>query len=487
MPASRSFTTQSAKQITLISLVALLLGHLMEDIYIPSRALFLLGLCVTSFYIFHNTLRKNDIFSFLMVIYFCSNFPYLLSKGGAFNMVSFVCIGLYILFLKKVPAEKRIRDVWFNRFVGLWVLSCIIGWLINYTGNTINFIYSFLTFFGIIFLLILSTSLEITRERIKVFIQLNIILIIYALITSINKYFHIITFTTPMMPIYPGEHSYFEGGGLLGCSPFYGEHSMILLILFSVFYIISKENIIKKSTLLAAAFIASVNIFMSISRSVLLLSIVGIILILIFQFQYKSLRIRIKFWHFLVVLLLGFSVLKVVNKADLGYVFERIMEIQEKNKSAGGLSLDNLIDGSAFNRDIAFALAKQRFESRDNWIIGFGWGTEGNNRNAFFVDPTIKRNTPHSQIFSVLFLFGWIGFIAYWGLILRIIYKSYRTSGNKNVAYINRIFALFFMISFCLFFLNEIKVDSINFPSYFAVSIIWMGLAYSNSNSKITI
>ena len=178
MHNSSSFPTKSAKQITLISFVALLLGHFMEDIYITNQVLFVIGIIVTSFYIYYNTLRKNDIFSFLMVIYFCSNFPYLLSKGGAFNIVSFLCICVYLLLRRKIPAEKRIKDVWLMLFVGLWVLSCIAGWLTNYTGNTINFIYSFVTFFGVIFLFQVSTRLEMTRLRIKVFIQLNIILII---------------------------------------------------------------------------------------------------------------------------------------------------------------------------------------------------------------------------------------------------------------------------------------------------------------------
>ncbi len=49
--------------------------------------------------------------------------------------------------------------------------------------------------------------------------------------------------------------------------------------------------------------------------------------------------------------------------------------------------------------------------------------------------------------------------------------------------HIIRMFAFFFIISFCLFTLNEIKADSLYSAGYFAVTIIWMGLAYSTNNS----
>ncbi len=77
-----------------------------------------------------------------------------------------------------------------------------------------DFVYSFLTFFGIIFILLISSSLAITVERIKVFVQLNIILIVYSTIGSINKYFAIITFETPMMPVSVAQKDLFREGGL---------------------------------------------------------------------------------------------------------------------------------------------------------------------------------------------------------------------------------------------------------------------------------
>src|SRR4030042_3603135 len=114
MPLPPSLSTQSTKNITLISLIALLLGHLMITTYVSNLALNLLGLFITSFFIFYKTLRKNDLFAFVMVIYFCSYFPYLLAKGGGFNLVAIVCFGLFLISKRKIPIETKIRDKWFK-------------------------------------------------------------------------------------------------------------------------------------------------------------------------------------------------------------------------------------------------------------------------------------------------------------------------------------------------------------------------------------
>lgn len=477
--ASLNMPFRSTKQIVIISLIALILGHIFTKTYLVWAGLFIVPL-----YLYHYTLRKHDLFSFLMVIYFCGAFPYLEYQGGAFNMVGFICILFYSISNNKFPAEKRVNDKWFKFFVGLFIVSSILGWILNYTGNIVDFYYSFISFFGVVFLLLLSGRMEITRERIKIFLQLNIVLIFYSTIVSINKYLHIVTFRTPLMPIYGQEGDYFEGGGIIGSSPLYGEHSLILLMLFSVFLMFNNQTInIKRSMLLGAAIIAYVNVFMSISRSVFLLSIGGFLLLFLLQFKITEIRIGKIFQQIAITLLFIVAMVYIINSTRINYVFQRVEEIEETNKESGGITIDRILDGSALNREEAFYVAKQRYESKDSWIIGYGWGTAQNNRSAFYVDTKIKRSTAHSQIFAIFFLFGWIGSIAYWGLIFRIIYRAFKISGNKKIERVNRLMAYFFLIAFCLFLLNEIKADSISVPTYFGVTFIWMGLAFATFNT----
>lgn len=183
------------------------------------------------------------------------------------------------------------------------------------------------------------------------------------------------------------------------------------------------------------------------------------------------------------MIIFGFTSIVLVNRLNINIVFSRLTEIEEVNKNAGGVTFRRIVKGSAFNREEAFKVAGERYRSKESWIIGYGWGLEKNNRDAFYTNPKIPRLSTHSQIFAILFLFGWIGFFSYFAMILRIIYKSYKTSVNKSLDYIIRLMAFFFLISFCLFTFNEIKVDSIYSPSYFAVTIIWMGLAFATNNT----
>jgi len=485
MITSQHLKYPSTKRITLISLVALVLGHLMLNTIIPNEGLNFVGLLMTSYLIFHSTLRKNDLFSFLMIIYFCSHFPYLGAKGGGFNMVCFLCVGLYLIITKTLPTEKRNYDSSFKVFVALLVVSSVFGWIYNYTGNSDEFLYSFISFFSIILLLILSSSLVITTERIKVFLQVNFILIIYSTLASLNKYVDFISFQTPMLPIWGLNIGYkLEGGGIIGSSSLYGEHSMILVTLFTVFFLLGSAKYVSNRILLTGVILSFLNVFMSTSRSAFLLSFLGMILIFVLQFRLNAIKISKQIGQLILIASIGLGIFWTVKNTGLDNVLLRIDEINKKNKIEGGISLNRILDGSAFNRKDSFNEGYKRYKSKDNWLIGYGWGTWENNRDAFYVDSSIRQGSAHSQLFAVLFLFGWLGFIAYFGLIVKAIIKSYKTTRNSEIANDNKILAFFFMIALSLFFLNEIKVDCISTPTYFAVTIIWMGFAYSATNQS---
>jgi hypothetical protein len=477
---------KSAKRITYISMGALILGHMMINKFFPNILLNAAGLFLTSFFIYFNTLRKNDVFSFIMVIYFCSLFPYLQAYGGGFNLVVFVNILFYFAAKQRMPYDYRFNDKWLNRFAFLLILSSILGWFTNFAGAGLDIFYSILSFGGVIFLLLVSSRIIITPERVKIFLQLNFVLIIYSTIASINKYVKIITFYTPMMPIYGSDTGggYIEGGGIIGSSPLYGEHSMILIILFTVFLILGNKKYGSDFMLSLGVFLSFINVFMSISRSVFMLSLAGVVMIVLLQFRVTTVNLVKQIRNATIIVILGIVTLWVAEYAGLKYVFNRLEEIDEKNKAAGGISIDRIIDGSAFNRETAFEEGYRRYASKESWIIGYGWGVGDNNRIAFYVDPTILRGSAHSQIFAILFILGWIGFIAYFGLYLLIIKKSFTLTGNNaKTSLNNRLFAYFSVIMSILFLFNEIKADSISLPYYFGSTIILVGLAYANLNT----
>ncbi len=460
----------------------------MINTYIPNVSLNIIGLLVTSYFIFHNTLRKNDLFAFIMVMYFCSLFPYLTAKGGAFNHVGFVTGLLYLMARKKLPGEYTFNDKYFKLFAFIFFISSVVGWLSKYTGDKTDLLFSVFSFLGVMILFLVASRIIVTGERIKIFIQINMVLIVYSTIASLNKYIDIVPFNTPLLPIYAMEDAeylnYFEGGGIIGSSPLYGEHSMILAMLFATYAIIaSKQFEIRKSILIFFTILSVVNVFMSISRSVFLLTCFGILMIIILQFKFEKVRIPVQFFKIIGIILIGFVTMTFIKYSNLDYVFDRVDNIYESQYSERGISLVSIIDGSTFNRTTAFTEAYAKYDSKESWWLGYGWGLSKNNREAFFVDPNILRSSAHSQIFAILFMFGWLGFIAYFGLIIRLIWQSYQSLGNSLSNINNRIFAYFFMIAFILFLLNEIKADSVYIPGYFAATMILLGLAYSNLNA----
>jgi hypothetical protein len=300
-PTDLTQPKSSATKITLISLVSMFLALSMINTYIPNVSLNIIGLLVTSYFIFHNTLRKNDLFAFIMVMYFCSLFPYLTAKGGAFNHVGFVTGLLYLMARKKLPGEYTFNDKYFKLFAFIFFISSVVGWLSKYTGDKTDLLFSVFSFLGVMILFLVASRIIVTGERIKIFIQINMVLIVYSTIASLNKYIDIVPFNTPLLPIYAMEDAeylnYFEGGGIIGSSPLYGEHSMILAMLFATYAIIaSKQFEIRKSILIFFTILSVVNVFMSISRSVFLLTCFGILMIIILQFKFEKVRIPVQFF-----------------------------------------------------------------------------------------------------------------------------------------------------------------------------------------------
>jgi hypothetical protein len=289
-----------------------------------------------------------------------------------------------------------------------------------------------------------------------------------------------------MMPISASEirGRIIEGIGTTGSPPFSGEHAMMLVILFMVFLLFGGGKYGSNRMLLFGVLLSFLNVFMSFSRSVFMLSLVGVVLIFTLQYKITTINITKQITQTFLIVLLGIGTLSVVNILGLGYVFNRLQEANETVKYEGGISIKGIITGSLYDREDAFAEGYKRYASRKSWVIGNGWGTSEDNRQAYYVDPTIKQDSAHSQIFAILFLFGWLGFIAYLGVHLRIISKSFALTGYKyQTFYGNRLFAYSSIIMLVLFLTNEIKVDSVSWQSYFGSTIILLGLAYANQNS----
>lgn len=479
-----NFKQQSAAHITFISLGALFLGHLMIPTNLPIS---LIGFLLTTAFVYHFTLEKNDVFSFIMVIYFTNHFDYFDGYGGGFNILAFLSILYFIFSNKRMPLELRSNQKFVTTFIYIFLLSSILGWSVNFAGAAHHLVISIISFLGILLLFIVASRLYISKIRILIFLKISIILTFYSLFASVNKYLNIIPFNTPMLPKYAlNEMKIAVGGGVLNNSSIYGEQSMLMIILYGSFLLYGNNRYLSKRILYLAIILSLINVFFSISRSVLILSVVGFLLLIIFQYKIAPIKIGRQVATVLLIFVTGFAVIQVVNYSGLGLVFERLNAFEDQYEKSGGsgFSIDRIFDGSVFGRKESFDLGYERYHSKDSWLIGYGWGNADSNRIAFYVDTSTLQGTSHSQIFAVLFLFGWLGIFAYFGLYFYAIYKSFLISGtNISGMYDYRLFAFSLTLILLLFIVNEIKVDSISYQYYFGATIILLGLSFANINT----
>lgn len=443
-----------------------------------------------SYFVYYFTLKKRDVFAFVMVMYMCTLFFVIPAKGGGFNLVAIVTIMLYLLNNNRLPGEVPMKNRTLMVLIFLWALSSVLGWFTNYTGTFNDLLFSIASFGGVLLLIIVSSRLVITQQRISVFLKINFFILLYTLIITIFNYVGIkFPFNTPFMPEggaeFIGAYARYNPG-LIGIPPISGQFNAIMVGLFAAFLFLDRSGIFMSRKYLMIAVLTSLLIvFSTVVRSAFYLSIFGIVVVLLLQHRIVNLRFTSGLYQVMLVILLGVGTMFFVERLNLGYVFERIDQIEAKQESAGGLSMTTIMDGTFINRDAAFYEAMSKFESKDHWFFGYGWGISQNNRNAFYTDTNVKRGSAHSQIFAVLFLFGWIGFFAFFLMHFIVIFNAFTLSGNKQIGIANRIFAVFSLIMVSILLLDGIKADNISIASYFGATMILMGLAYANYNTSI--
>jgi len=257
-------------------------------------------------------------------------------------------------------------------------------------------------------------------------------------------------------------------------------------LLFLSFLLLSPNSInLSKKYLFIATILTISAVLGSISRSVFLLTALGMVLMILFQFVIYPNRLKKSISQFVLISLVVLSVFFAINYTGIGYVFDRLESYDEIQGGTSAISFESIKNGSAFNREYAFSLAQEKYNSKNDWLVGYGWGLEEDNKYAFYKDHTVLRSSAHTQLYAILFLFGWVGLLGYYGLIFLSIFYSYKAiKKNKGLVDYNRIFAYFSFFAIILMAVNGIKADNVSFPNYFAMTLVIIGLSFSNSKKK---
>lgn len=482
----------SIKHIVLIALPALILAEVAQT---TSLALFAFGLVLCTLLIYMTTLKKNRVFDYIMVMYMCCLFPAQLGLGGMFPLVAALILLIHQLSSMKF-GEVNSTDRYFKPLIGILLASSVLGWLFFNQSDMRDLVLGIVSFIGILSLFYLSGNLILTPTRIVKFIKLNVFLAFYALIASLNTMVKIIP-KVVFLPQWAGEwidtNTMFDAGagGIIGVSPFNGQHNMILAILFFSFYfysVSSKLFNINKKILILGIILSVLNVFTAGSKAVLAALIVLILLVYFLQGRLSSnINFGNRLYQIFGLAIISLGIFYLVSVVGFDNVFRRYEDQIERNEKNTGevFTLEGVLDGTVINRSSAFKASFANYRTR-NWLIGYGWSTMKYQIDAFYGNSVFRKTrggSAHSQYFSTLFLFGWLGFFAFWILHIRGITKSFRFLGQKKYPIENRIFAIASIGMIFALMMHGVTADNSWYAGYFASTLIIIGLGYSNINS----
>lgn len=458
---------------------------------------FAIGVLFCTVLIYTKTLKKNRVFDYIMVMYMCCLFPAQIGLGGTFPLVATLIFLIHMLSSMKF-GELNNRDLYFRPLIYILMLSSVLGWLFVNQSDLRDFMLGILSFIGILSLLYLSGHLILTPTRIVKFVKLNVFLAFYALIASLNTMVKIIP-KMVFLPQWAGEwidtETVFDvgAGGIAGVSPLNGQHNLLLAILFFSFYFYSfssKRFSINKRILVLGIILSVINVFTAGSKAVFTALILLVFLVYLMQGKLSShINLGKRLYQTFALAVVSLGIFYLITTLGFDNVFNRYEQQLERNEQNTGhaFTLEGILDGTVLNRSTAFEAAFANY-GRRNWFIGYGWSTPKYQTDAFYGDyiyKTLRGGSAHSQYFSTLFLFGWLGFFAFWILLIRGITKSYGFLGQKKYPIENRIFALASMGMFLALMIHGVTADNTWYAGYFASTLIIVGLGYSNVNSAI--
>ena len=472
-------------KIILYSFIVLFLGHFALGIYVSSKIINILTIFIITFVLYAKFLyKKHDLFSFLLVIFFCSHFRYGVSNGGLFNLIAAVSLLTYFLFnYKKYESKISYSNLLISGII-IFIIANIFGWAGKNPFRGLELAFGILSFFGFISVFLTMSTLRLTIDRLRLLLKVLDFYVIYSFIACTNQYLNLIRINSPLL--YGSDLNNRHAFGLFGDSEIFGEYSLILFMFYLPLLFSDIPRLALKinyTRILIIVLLVLVQCLMSASRSVFLLIIFGVILLIIFNkiFRIKVLNRTSNFAPLFIVsigfiLFLSFFIIK-----DISYVIERMGRLNFSK-----INLSTFISGEEINRAYAFSFAFVRL-AEESWWLGWGWGVRDSNALAWFPDAffRLKRADYHSLYLSLPMIFGWVGTGSFIYMIYHILKHNITLiiKNRKKYSYIV-LASVSYVLLISLFIINEYKINSMRWPQYFLIVWFWLGFGNSILNTS---
>jgi len=472
----RSNRVENIKYILLNALILLVIAQFDKEYFRSNYALLILPVLAVLMILNKYFLKSHLLFIFLVFI--GSHFVFLSEFGGTFAIVAMVVLVFNLVNNAKM-VEFAYRDRLMKFYLAVLVLFSILGWLFKSQLTTLQLVFSVLVFFSFMSMFYISSRIIWSPARIRLFIILVSVIMIYALFTAIVNTRNIMPFSSPLWysfdVIYDVQGSFFYS---MIQRPSTAVGAMYFTFLFP-FYLsrIKDYHSGRTKRLLVLGIISSALVcVLGFSKSHSIVLFVGLILtplLLISRLKYKATIVN-KYVRFIALALFLF-----ITTGPF-FHFETLLKRFDKQPQLVSNFIANPLLPKNTTREESFRMGQESLQ-RENWFIGYGYANAGQNKAAWFGEDRMQivKKDFHNTYYSLPQLFGWLGALAYIFLFFVTIRRMYRVFTNNKVLQEYRIFSLSFFMLFVIHLMTEYTITALSSPHYLMMLFILLGLANS--------
>lgn len=460
----------------------LFVGHLAIATYFPSVAVNAVGVVAVTLIIGRVLFLKNDVFSTLLIIFFCSQFNFANNQGGLFNLVAFLLFAVYLATRPGIRETTRGRDTTVMSLLLILLFSNMLGLLLRNPMPMFIIGLEAVAFAGFMLAFYFAASLKLTEARLRVFLIVAGVMAAYNFAVSMNQHYGVIQLDTPLLGLtrklfYAASNAF----GTFGSASTNGQYAMLLLALILPLLSASASRTALKLSPLSfvpvAVMCGLTLILANMRAAVLEAGLIVIIYTVMFSLRHRRYFRNVKY-----VNMASAAIIVVLATVGVWFNLDNIAQDFQQVEVTGVESIES---GEALNRFGPWQFGMDRL-MRESWIVGYGHGVEESNQVAWGIWRGVGGGNSggghlHNLYLALPMMYGWTGAIAYVLLHLAVVFRLWKVVRTSSYSSIATVSCLGFLVSLAFFLIDEVKsgngVQSMNFPM---VMWIWLGLGLAS-------
>ena len=476
----------SAKSILVMAFSVLLLGHMLLKSYMPNVAFGGVGFLLIVLVFSYVLIVRNDVFGFVIIIYICSHFSYADYQGGLWNLIAFGMLVIYKLLGRRTEGFRR-SDIPMNILIGVFIIWNVLGWILKNPLPPIPVLQGGAVLVGYILVYYVTSNMEITRDRIRLFFVIMSFMLVYQFLVAINQRYPVLMWNTPLLGSYSDFGTMIHAGivntpGTIRHFELFGEYAALMLCLYVPFLSSSstqRELRFNSNVVVIMIFICLIIPMMTSTRSAALLS--GFVILsyyVVFMMKIFSGIDRIG-RQLRIILVVGI-LLPVIGV----YVGMRHLEEDFSDISIKQINVENVVKGSSINRGGLTSMALDRIDG-ESWWVGHGFGIPRSNQWAWFGKDSsfqyVNISDFHSLYLSLPMLYGWVGSLAFLGIIILTLFRvSMAALRNRRRNSALAVLVIGLSMFWFVFMADQYKISIIRNPGYHMLFWVWLGLTHAS-------